>query len=178
MTTRTDKRLPTSPRRAIAAVVALLVAAAMVLGCGEDESTSASEAEQQAHLTVSEIESEFERSQLSLVRTGSGDRPPPRDGLVDFIEYQDQSNQQFELFVFTSPDDAQRQMPSLVAEAKDQHGDDATAVPAANAVAVFRGRPSSVDAYREAAEVMSRLGAACIRGSDAEERLRRLCFGA
>lgn len=178
MTTRTDKRLPTSPRRAMAATVALLVVAATLLGCGEDESTSASEAEQQAHLTVSEIESEFERSRLALVRTGSGDQPPPREDLVDFVEYQDQSNQQFELFTFTSPDDAQRELPSLVAEAKEQHGDDATAVPAANAVAVFRGRPSSVDAYRVAAEVMSRLGAACIRGSDAEERLRQLCFGA
>lgn len=178
MTTRTDKRLPTSPPRAIAAIVALLVVAATVLGCGEDESTSASEAEQQAHLTVSEIESEFERSELSLVRTGSGAQAPERDGLVDVIEYQDRSNQQFELFVFTSPDDAQRALPSLVAEAKDQHGDDATAVPAANTVAVFRGRPSSIEAYRVAAEVMSRLGAACIRGSDAEERLRQLCFGA
>lgn len=176
MTTRTDKRLPAGPRRAIAAI-ALLVIAATVLGCGEDESTPGSEAEQQAHLTVSEIETELERSRVSLVRTGSGETAPERKGLVDVVEYQDRSNQQFELFVFTSPDDAQRESPSLVAEAKEQHGDGATAVPAANAVAVFRGRPSSVDAYREAAEVMSRLGAACIRGSAAEERLRRLCFG-
>lgn len=46
MTTRTDKRLPISPRRAMAAIVALLVVAATLPGCGEDESTSASEAEE------------------------------------------------------------------------------------------------------------------------------------
>lgn len=179
MTTRTDKRRPTSPRGAMAAIVALLVVAASALaGCGDEDTPAPSELEPRAHLTVAEIEGELEGAGLALVRTGGGEPTPDRAGVVDVVEYQEQSNEQFELFVFTSPDAAQRELPSLVADAKEQHGDDATVVPAANAVAVFRGRPSSVDAYRVAAEVMSRLGAACIRGSDAEERLRQLCFGA
>lgn len=181
MTTRTEK-----PRRnglrAIAAIVALVVVAIPLLGCGgggDDEPTTPAfdDDGRQPHLTLSEVEAELERRQLALVRTGSGNTSPDRDGLVDLVEYQAQSNQQFELFVFTSPDAAQRELPSVVAEAREQHGEDATAVPAANAVAVFRGRPSSADAYREAADVMSRLGAACIRGSEAEKRLQRLCFG-
>lgn len=181
MTTRTEK-----PRRnglrPIAAIVVLIVVAAPLLGCGggdDDEPTTPASGDdgRRPHLTLSEVEGELERRQLSLVRTGSGTTNPDRDGLVELVEYQAQSNQQFELFVFTSPDAAQRELPSVVAEAREQHGEDATAVPAANAVAVFRGRPSSSDAYREAADVMSRLGAACIRGSEAEKRLQRLCFG-
>lgn len=159
-------------------IATALVLAAALVGCGEEDTPAPSEVERQAHLTVSEVEGELERTGLALVRTGGGGPSVDRADLVDVVEYQEQSNEQFELFVFTSPDAAQRQMPELVAEAREQHGEDTTAVPAANSVAIFRGRPESVDAYRVAAEVMSRLGAACIRGSDAEERLRRLCFGA
>ncbi|HEV2060369.1 MAG TPA: hypothetical protein VGR11_13520 [Solirubrobacteraceae bacterium] len=179
MTTRTEKRRRNG-LRAIAAIVALIVVAAPLLGCGDDDEPTPSASGddgRQGHLTLSEVEAELERRQLSLVRTGSGSTSTDRNGLVDLVEYQAQPDQQFELFVFTSPDAAQRELPSVVAEAREQHGEDATAVPAANAVAVFRGRPSSGDAYREAADVMSRLGAACIRGSDAEKRLQRLCFG-
>lgn len=176
MTTSTDQRRRSRPGRMIA--VALVAIAAALAGCGEEETPAPSELEPQAYLTVTEIESELERAGLALVRTGAGEPDPDRPGVVDVVEYQAQSNRQFELFVFASPDDARRESPELVVDAREQHGDDATAVPAANAVAVFRGRPESVDAYRVAAEVMSRLGAACIRDSDAEERLRRLCFGA
>ena len=160
-----------------AAVVALGLLAAPLLGCGEEESASRSPQQQEPHLTVAEVESELERGSPSLVRTGGGDTSAGRDGLVDLVEYEDQSNQQFELFVWESVAIAQRELPSLLADARAQHGDDATMVPAANTAAVFPGRPRSVDAYRAAAEAMSRLGAACIRGSDAQERLRRLCFG-
>ena len=176
MTTSTDQRRRSRPGRMVA--LALVVVAAALAGCGEEDAPAPSEVERQAHLTVSEIEGELERAGLALVRTGAGEPDPDREDVVDVVEYQEQSNRQFELFVFTSPDAAQQEVPELVADAREQHGEDATAVPAANAVAVFRGRPESVDAYRVAAEVMSRLGAACIRGSDAQERLRRLCFGA
>ncbi|HEV2060368.1 MAG TPA: hypothetical protein VGR11_13515 [Solirubrobacteraceae bacterium] len=158
--------------------MALVAIAAALAGCGEEDTPAPSEVERQAHLTVSEIEAELEGAGLALVRSGAGEPDPDREGVVDVVEYQEQSNEQFELFVFTSPDAAQRELPELVADAREQHGGDATAVPAANSVAVFRGRPDSVEAYRVAAEVMSRLGAACIRGSDAEKRLQRLCFGA
>lgn len=176
MTTSTDQRRRSRPGRTIA--LALVVIAAAVGGCGEEDTPAPSEVERQAHLTVSEIEGELEGAGLALVRTGGGGPSVDRPGLVDVVEYQEQSNEQFELFVFTSPDAAQRELPELLVDAREQHGEDATAVPAANSVAIFRGRPAAVDAYRVAAEVMSRLGAACIRGSDAEERLRRLCFGA
>lgn len=176
MTTSTDQRRRSRPGRMIA--VALVVVAAALAACGDEDTPAPSEVERQAHLTVSEVEGELESAGLALVRTAGGEPTPDRAGVVDVVEYQEQSNEQFELFVFTSPDDAQRELPELVADAREQHSEDATAVPAANTVAIFRGRPESVDAYRVAAEVMSRLGAACIRGSDAEERLRQLCFGA
>lgn len=160
-----------------AAVIALVLLGAALMGCGDEDSTSRSPQQQEPHLTVAEIESELERGSLALVRTGGGDTSADRDGLVDLVEFEDQSNRQFELFVWESVAIAQRELPSVLADARAQHGDDATMVPAANTVAVFPGRPRSVDAYRAAAEAMSRLAAACIRGSDAKERLRRLCFG-
>lgn len=160
-----------------AAVVALLLLAAPLLGCGEEDSPSRSPQQQEPHLTVAEVESELERGSPAVVRTAGSDTSVDREGLVDVVEYEGQSNRQFELFVWETVAVARRELPSLLADARAQHGDDATMVPAANTVAVFPGRPRSVDAYRAAAEAMSRLGAACIRGRDAEERLRRLCFG-
>lgn len=160
--------------RVLAAIVA---AAGVAVGCGEEESSSPVPEEQQPYLSVAEIESVFERGRLAVVRAGGGDASDRREDLVDLVRYEDQSGREFELFVWKSARVARRERASLIAAAREQHGEDAAAIRAANAVAVFPARPSSVDAYRAAARAMSRLGAACIRGRDADERLRRLCFG-
>lgn len=174
---RRRRAVPAPVLPALVAIVAVVAAAGLVVGCGEEETTAPARDEQQPHLSVAEVESVLERGRLAVVRTNRGDQSGDREGLVDLVRYEDQSGREFELFVWRTPRVAQRRLASLLATARAQHGEDATAIRAANTVAVFPGDPSSVDAYRAAATAMSRLGAACIRGEDAEERLRRLCFG-
>ncbi len=179
----TRKRsLRTRRRRAIsapalAAVLAVVTAAGLLLGCGDEEPAAPAGDGQQPYLSVSEVESVLERSALDLVRTGGGDAAEDSEDLVDHVRYEDQSGREFELFVWKTARVARRERAALLAAARSQHGEDATAIRAANTVAVFPARASSVDAYRAAARAMSRLGAACIPGGDREERLRRLCFG-
>ena len=170
------RRCPRSARLPLA-IVALAAAATLAVGCGEEESSSPANDEQQPYLSVAELQSVLEREGLALVRTGGGDDIGEREGLVQFVRYEDQSDRELELWVWRSPRIARQRLPALLAAAQEQHGENATAIRAANAIVVFPARPSSVDAYRAAARAMSRLGAACIPGGDAEERLRRLCFG-
>lgn len=163
-------------RPALAALLAT-VAAILALGCGDDDATSAAPAGQQPFLSLSEVESELERRMLAIVRTGGGDTSGDREGLVDLVRYEDQSSREFEIFVWTSPRVARQQRSSLLAAARAQHGRDATAIRAANVIAVFPDAVSSVDAYSAATNAMSRLAAACVPGGETEQRLRRLCFG-
>lgn len=166
------------PARATGLCCALLaIAAAVALaGCG-DEQPSAPAPDEQPFLSAAEVESVLERGSLATVRTGGGDARGDREGLVDAVRFEDRSGREFELFVWETPRVARRQRSSLLAAARAQHGRDATAIRAANAIVVFPGSPARVDAYRAAASAMSRLAAACIRGGSSEQRLRRLCFG-
>ncbi len=184
---RVDSKVPTCSHygricssrlsAAVCAVVAVVAVATAVVGCGEEETGSPTSDGRQPYLSVTEVESVLERTMLALVRTGGGDTSTDREGLVERVREADHSGREFELWVWSSPRIARRERPSLLAAAQEQHGDDARAIRAANVVAVFPDRPESVDVYRVAAEAISRLGAACVRGRDAPERLRRLCFG-
>lgn len=159
-------------------MLATVAAAALVLGCGEEEQPAAPAGDgQQPYLSVAEVESVLDRSALDVVRTGGGDAAEDSEDLVDQVRYEDQSGREFGLFIYSTTAVARRERSGRLAEAREQHGEDATAIRAANAIAVFPGDPESVDAYAAAARAMSRLGAACIEGGDRDERLRRLCFG-
>lgn len=167
------------PRNGALAALAAIAAAIAVLGCGDDDEPTAPEADaQQAFLTVAEVESVFERTMLDSIRTGGGDAPGDLEGLVDLVRFADQAGgREFELFVWETAAVARERRSSLLSRAREQHGEDVAAIRAANAIAVFPDDPAGVDSYSAAANAMSRLAAACIRGGSSERRLRRLCFG-
>lgn len=160
-------------------VLVALAAATLVLGCGDEEADSqrSTTGTEQPYLSIAEVESVLERDRLSLVRTRQAGSSAEREGLVDLVRYADRSGRKFEIFVWRSARVAREQRSSLLADARAQHGDDASAIRAANVIAVFPERAGRIDAYRAAADAISRLAAACIRGGGGEQRLRRLCFG-
>lgn len=166
----------TEALRRLRACTLALGACAFVLGCGDDDSGTASPAARDAtpFITLTEAEDVIERGALAVVRTGGADVEPDvaAAGVVDAARYESQSGREFDVLVFGSPAAAQRAAASAIDIEDGESG-----IRAVNVLTVFPARSNEVDAYRSVARAMRRLALACDRRGADDPPLRRACFG-